>query len=457
MPDVLRSVPTRQESTRSSRMGRLMEDIWFLERDLVSDGFDRALERLQAELPLQVHGYPSGKEVWTWIVPEKWTCDEAYVERLNGERILDQRVHPLHCMRYSMAFEGTVSREELLRHLSVSTTSPEAIPYAWATYRRDWGFCAPARFKESLADPSYRVVIRSRHEAGTLKVGEVVAPGSGEGEFVLCAHLDHPCMVNDDLSGVLVGMEVMRELLQRSNLRMTYRFLMTPETIGSVAWLSQHQDRIPRIRGGLFLEMLGTDCPHALQRSFQGDTELDRLWLAALRERDPDAWDGPYRRVIGNDERQFNAPGVRIPMLSLSRVFHPNTGKWPYPEYHTSADNPRFVSLQRMEESVQTVLALIDRWEENPYPVNLFRGEVFCTRYGMFVDFYQDPQGNRRLFDMIQLIDGSHSVHELAASADMPFSAVLRNLQQMEKHHLIYFSDAPVDPSDWETRRKNHP
>ncbi len=51
-------------------------------------------------------------------------------------------------------------------------------------------------------------------------------------------------------------------------------------------------------------------------------------------------WIGEFRTIIGNDERQFNGPGVRVPMLSLSRVLRPDHPDWPYPEYHSSFDNP---------------------------------------------------------------------------------------------------------------------
>lgn len=422
---------------RSARMKALMEELYPLERDLVSDGFDQALERLGKEVPIRVHEFPSGSEAWTWVIPEKWSCQEATLHRLSGERILDQRNHPLHCARYSSAFEGIVTREELFKHLESSDRRPEDIPYSWRHYRNGWGLCASAAFKTQLRDEKYRVVIRSRHEPGRLKVGEVVAPGSGEGEFVFCAHLDHPAMANDDLAGVVVGIEVMRELLKRPGLRQSYRLLLTPETIGSVAWLSRHEERIPQIRGGLFLEMLGTDCSHALQLSFQGDTPLDRLFLSTLKEVDPQSWQGPFRRVIGNDERQFNAPGVRIPMLSLSRVFHPDSGKWPYPEYHTSADTPAILSWDRMEASVKTVLTLVERLEADRTPAPRFRGEPFCSRYGLFVDFYQNRAGNLLLFDILQQMDGTRRISEIAAACGAPFAAVQELADRMAQKGLV--------------------
>ena len=97
----------------------LIRELWFLRRDIVSNGFDRALQRLAQEVPMTIHEYPTGEPCWTWRVPEKWTCDEAYLETLDGKRLLDYAEHPLHVVSYSLPFEGVVTREELLPHLHV--------------------------------------------------------------------------------------------------------------------------------------------------------------------------------------------------------------------------------------------------------------------------------------------------------------------------------------------------
>ena len=431
--------------TRLQRMQSLVNDIWLLERNLVSDGFDQALDRLSIEVPLTVHEYPSGAAAWTWIIPDKWTCHEAYLERMNGERIIDYKNNPLHCISYSIPFEDVVTRDELFEHLHVHPRLRDAIPWGFSFYEPDWGLCCTAEQKESLTDEQYRVVIRTEHVAGRLKVGEVTVKGQTDREIILCAHLCHPCQVNDDLSGVAVGVELMKHLSTLPSLRYSYRLLITPETIGSIAWLSSHEQLIPKIEGGLFLEMLGTDCPHALQLAFQAEKEINQCFYSALKECDADSWQGPFRRVIGNDERQFNAPGVRIPMLSLSRVFHHSTGKWPYPEYHSNHDNPDLISWDRLEQSVDVVLHLIRRLEENRYPVNLFRGEVFCSRYGMFINFYKDREGNLSLFDVIQMIDGTRTVNQISTACNISFGSVMETLNKLEQNGLIYYSDTPID------------
>ncbi len=128
-----------------SSMFELIQELWPLQRNLVSDDYDRALLRLKAEIEavpggrMIIHEYPTGEPCWTWKVPEKWTCSEAYLETLDGRRLIDFTGQPLHVVSYSLPFEGVVSREELLRHLHVHPRLPEAVPFVFKYYQRDWG------------------------------------------------------------------------------------------------------------------------------------------------------------------------------------------------------------------------------------------------------------------------------------------------------------------------------
>ena len=428
----------------SATMSETISALWQLPRDIVSDGYDTALEALATQLPIHIHEYPTGTECWTWLIPEKWTCRDARLETLDGRTLFAYRDNPLHVVSYSLPIDRIVSRDELFKHLHTHPRLDDAIPFIFKYYERDWGLCCSKNLKESLTDESYRVVIESESGFGSLKVGECVVRGSSDQTFVLCAHLCHPAMVNDDLSGVVVGVQVMQQLLKRSDLRYTYRFLILPETIGSVAYLSHHMELIPQIVGGLFLEMLGLENPHALQLSFSSDTEIDRCLSRVLTGSSPDAWIGAFRTVVGNDERQFNAPGVRVPMLSLSRVMRGRSEGWPYyPEYHSSHDTPELASQSRLAESRDLVLSMIDALESNEVPVNLFQGEVFCSRFGLHIDAYANPEGNRSLFDILFLIDGTRSVTEIARLCGISVPSVRSVLEELRVRGLVAYAPLP--------------
>ncbi len=431
----------------------LINELWFLRRDIVSDDYDRALYRLAEVVPMTIHEFPSGEQCWTWTIPEKWTCTEAYLETMDGKRIIDAADHPLHVMSYSLPFEGVVEREELLKHLHVHPVWEDAIPFAFKYYQRDWGLCASQRLRDSLVDEKYRVVIRSAFEPGMLKVGEVIVEGESEDTFVLAAHLCHPAMVSDDLSGVVVGIDVMRYLLQQPKPYYTYRLLLVPETIGSVAYLSHHESLIPKMKGGLFLESLGLDTPHVLQGSLVGgelqkNPQADRCLETALRGLDDQAAIRPYRSVVKNDEVQFNAPGVRVPMLSLSRAWldQPPSGPFFY-GYHSSLDTPERASQAQLEASRDLVLGMLDAWEKNYFVVNQFKGEVFCSRYGIWIDYRVNPQGWNLLFRVMEYCDGEHTVADIAAALKTSFQSVWSVVAELAKHELVRFSRKP-QPTD---------
>jgi aminopeptidase-like protein len=440
-----------------SEMLDLINELWFLPRNLVSDGFDQALYRLAQEIPMTIHEYPSGETCWTWKIPEKWSCQEAILETLDGRRLIDAAQHPLHVVAYSLPFEGIVSRTELLQHLHVHPRLPQAIPFVFKYYDRDWGLCCSQELRDSLqagrplsagrslsagrplSAESYRVKIKTTFEPGTLKVGEVVIPGETDECFVLVAHLCHPAMVNDDLTGVVVGLETARTLLAGPRPYYTVRLLILPETIGSVAYLSHHEDLIPKMVGGLFLEMLGNDSPHALQGSFQPGSQADRCLVSALHTLDAAAYHSPYRTVINNDERQFNAPGVRVPMLSLSRVEPHGSLTRPYREYHSSLDTPAIVSQERLEASRDVVLGLLQAWERNQYVVNDFKGEIFCSGYGIWIDYRTNPEGHRRLFEIMERCDGSRTLADIAAELQIPFQAVWEVAELLREKKLVHY------------------
>lgn len=431
----------------------LINELWFLKRDIVSDDFDKALYRLAEELPMQIHEYPTGETCWTWRVPEKWTCHEAYLETLDGQRLIDYADHPLHVVSYSLPHDGVVKLDELFKHLHVQPNLPDAIPFVFKYYERDWGLCAPQTLRDSLTDDAYRVVIRTSFEPSSLKVGEVVIPGESEQCFVLAAHLCHPAQVNDDLTGVVVGLEVARDLLDwetrtGSPLHYTYRLIIIPETVGSVAYLSHNENLIPDMTGGLFLEMLGNDSPHALQASFQPECQFNRCLEAAFGELDPQGFLGPYRSIIDNDERQFNAPGVRVPMLSLSRVESlKSSGRPPYREYHSSLDTPAIVTEGRLRASKDVVLGLIGTWEKNQYVVNRFKGEVFCSGYGIWIDYRLNPEGHRQMFEIMERCDGEHTVADIAFELSIPFQAVWQVVSLLLEKKLVSLSRVPQPTS----------
>ena len=443
---------------KNANIEQIVRSLWYLPRDIVSDGYDATLEALSKQVPMTIHEYPTGTECFTWIVPEKWTCHEAYLETIDGKRLFSYSDNPLHVVSYSLPFEGEVSRDELFKHLHIHHKLSEAIPFIHKYYERDWGLCCSKALKDNLTNERYRVVIKADFSYSTLKVGEVFVPGKSEECFVLCAHLCHPCMVNDDMAGVAVGIDIMRELLKRKKLHYTYRFIILPETIGSAAYLSHNEKLVPKMIGGLFLEILGTSHPHMLKLSIVGDAQIDECIHLAVKEHDPRVWLGDPINDLLNDERMFNAPGVGVPMLSLSRTVPKHEVDYPYKEYHSSFDTPENADFPNMYDSRDLVLKIIDAietleenhlhktsyqtrpattsinaLEENRIPKPKFKGELFCSRF-KGIDYSTMEQD---IFNIIFRLDGYRTVADIARQSGMSPTRAKEILDILQKEKLI--------------------
>src|SRR3989344_4311287 len=158
----------------------IVKDLWYTKRDIVSDGFDDALDYISKIIPLKIYKIPSWTKCWTWTVPEKWSVKDAYIESLSGNRILDIKNHPLHVMSYSLPINKVVSREELLAHLHTRVDRPNAIPFEFKYYEQDWGFCIQHNKLKEITEEKYKVVIDSQFQKGDLKIGEYTIKGKSQ-------------------------------------------------------------------------------------------------------------------------------------------------------------------------------------------------------------------------------------------------------------------------------------
>lgn len=413
-------------------MIELINNLWFKRRDLVSDGYDEALKYISKIIPLKIHEIPSETKCWTWTVPEKWSVKEAYIEDLDGNRLLDLKDHPLHVISYSLPIDKVVIKEELMSHLYTNPKRPGAIPFELKYYERDWGFCIQHNRLKKFTKDKYKVFIGSKIEKGTLKVGDYTIKGETDKTIVIVAHLDHSAMVNDDLTGVAVLVDIAKELSKTKN-HFTYKFLLVPETIGSIAYLSQNERVIPKLKYGIFLEMLGNNNIHALQLTRQGNTRLDRIARYVMKKKLEDFREGPFREVVSNDEMVFNGPGVNVPMISISR--------FPYPEYHSSDDNPGIISEENLIESKSMVLEILNILDNDYIPKRKFKGPIFLSGYGLWVDWRINFKLNKNIEQIMLRLEGDKSIFDIAEEVGMEFNDVLNYVNKFLDNELIEKKD----------------
>lgn len=427
----------------------LAQQLFPIHRTLVNRGFDQSLEILQQHLPLTIDGYRSGTAVWDWVIPNAWDVNEAWIERLDGERLVDFRDSNIHLSAYSVPFDGVVTHEDLLKHVAIHPDLPDAIPYNYLYYNRDWQFNVTHHQFARFTDDHYRVRIDIDERPGELKVGSYRLPGETDDEFIISTYLCHPSMANDNLSGVLVATELMRQLSRLPRRRQTWRLLILPETIGVLTWLSHNEELLPRIRGAYTVYNCGDSGPITYKQSWFPGADVDVAAAHVLRHY-PTL--GGEARVIpwhpsGSDERQFNAPGVRIAGGSFMR-----TPPGEFAEYHTSLDTLDILDPDALLDSVQTLFRICRVHDENRILAPTYRGEPCFSRHEIEYPSYYDDRGDESKMLVKKLIyelDGRRSLLEIADRWNEPLHRVVDIVRSFERAGLareVLGTESVVEP-----------
>lgn len=424
-------------------MRRVIEELYPLHRTLVSDDMDKALEIIRQYLPEKtnytIETYPPKKKVWTWIVPERYVVREAYIETLDGKRIVDFKENPLHLVSYSLPIDTILSWEELKPHLYYSESRPHAIPWEFKYYERSWGFCLSKELFDKLPrDAQYHVKIDSEFLTDAdkgLKVGVAVIYPEKEnnlaGEILVSAHVCHPYQANDGLSGVAVAVELINRLIERPlpDKSMGIRFLFGPEQIGCICYLAHHEDLISIFKGGIFIEMAGNNQDILFQHSYQGNHLIDKVTKYVLEKSGVSYREAPFISEIRNDELVMNGPGVNIPTVSLQR--------WPYDEYHTSDDNPSIIDDIKMEEMANIIEEIIRIYASNYLPKPTFRGPVFLSGHGLWVDWRKNKKLNENIEQIMARFDGLHTVFDIANEIGIDYWDTRKIIEKFREKGLV--------------------
>lgn len=431
-------------------MRELIEEVYLWDMAPVSPDGDRLAERLCRELPFTVRSFDSGTEKNGWQIPNSWHCTRAEI-RKDGRLVYDGRAHPLGAAGYSPSVDKVVGVEELKAHLVYSNEWPNELVFHCTHFfrplERDWGFSVPKTLFDGLEEGEYHVLIAAEERPGQLRALEYTLPGSSDKTVFFHAHSCHPGQANDDLSGVAAGIEVMKRLAARNDRKFTYTLLVSPELYGSFFWLDSLSDvERAKLKYGVMLKSVGNDAPMKLQLSYPGDTKADLAGRNALRAVQGEFAEGPFRRVYGNDETIFEAPGYEIPTISFTR--------YPFLEYHTSRDTPAILSDQRMEETVAVLERLCFALDHDVRLKRHFKGLLGLShpRYDLYQPYWNPAErgGPSRgtqhdwhylMIDMFRDLDGQISLIEIAERHKLPFDEVLAYFTRFRDTAAITFID----------------
>ena len=395
----------------------------------------RELEKYVASdgIKFNIHEVPSGTKVFDWTVPKEWRIREAYVENRKGERIIDMKENNLHVMGYSVPVDQWVSLDELKKVVYTQPDQPSVIPYVTSYYKERYGFCMSEEQLSSLPDGDYHIYIDSELVEGSLTYAEVIIPGTVDEELMMTSYTCHPSMANNECSGPIVLAALMRYVKNMKNRRYTYRFVLNPETIGSITYLSRNLDDLKKhLVAGIVLSCVGDDRDYSIIESRYADTLADKSLRCILLSKKRFTTYSFLRR--GSDERQYNAPGIELPVVGFSRTKYGE-----YPEYHTSADDLGLISPSGLQGAYETLVQWIECMENNKYYKMNVLGEPQLGKRGLYPTISQKGSSSviKTMMDLITYSDGKNDLFDISRIIGVSPFELIPIIQKLEANDLI--------------------
>ena len=414
-------------------MYELLEYLFPKCRSISGDGVRETLQIIQNHIPITIHEVPSNTKVFDWVVPKEWNIVDAYVMDETGNKIIDFKDNNLHLVGYSIPINQTMTLSELQDHLYSLPEQPEAIPYITSYYKERWGFCITQKQRDNLKEGNYKVFIDSELKDGSLSYGELIIPGKSEKEVFISTYVCHPSMANNELSGPVLS-TFLAEWIMSKPRRYSYRIIFIPETIGSIMYLSKNLESLKEnVIAGFNITCVGDDGSYSYLPTRKGNTYSDRIALNVLSFDHPDFIEYSYLDR-GSDERQYNSPGVDLPVCTIMRSKYGT-----YPEYHTSLDNLDFVSAEGLIGSLDIFKKCLNTIEKNrKYKIKCL-GEPQLGKRGLYptIGTKTSSLQVKDIMDFISYADGEHDLIDISNRINIPVWELYPIIEKLVKANLI--------------------
>jgi len=325
---------------------------------------------------------------------------------------------------------------------------PKLIPYVTSYYQKNWGFCLKHEIRKKLKKGNYKVVIKSKFTKGYIRNGLAKLKGDGNKIVLLSSYLCHPSMANNELSGPLVILGLFEKIKKWKRRNFNYYFLINPETIGSICFLSSYRNILKKnLSSGLVLTCLGGPKNMlSYKKSRLGNSTLDRLFeyynkekLTLIRNFSPEN---------GSDERQFCSSETNLPVGQVARTIYEQ-----YYQYHNSGDNKSFMNINQVIKSINELEKIL-RINDSIFPLKRFMPycELQLGKRQLYPNINSEKTRNNYtnnlidnrkklniLLNLLSYADGKHDILDIVKIAKYDLNEIVEVLQICLDQKLIKF------------------
>ncbi len=410
-------------------------------RSITGNGIRKTLRSIKKNFSkLKIYEVPSGTRVFDWRVPDEWNVKDAYVIDKYNKKIIDFKKSNLHLVGYSLPVNKIFTKKQLFKKIHSLPKQPKAIPYIVSYYNKYWGFCINHNEKKNLEkryknNDKFKVVIKSNFKKkGSLTYGELIIPGKSKKEILISTYVCHPSMANNELSGPIVSLCLINHFSKLKKLQKTLRFIFIPETIGSITYLSKNLNNLKKnVIGGYNLSCIGDERQHSCMLSKYENTFSDVAITEAYKKLKI-----KYKKYSflerGSDERQYNSPGIDLPIAS---IFRSKYGE--YPEYHTSLDNFNLVTEKGISGGFRVAKTAIELLIKKIIPKNNFLCEPQMGKRNLYPNLSTKNKNifTRNLMSFLQYADGKNDLKKISKIIKVEYKKTLKIYNILQKNRLV--------------------
>lgn len=403
-------------------------------RSLTGKGTQRTLrffKNINSEF--KIINFRSGDKVFDWKIPLEWNIRDAYIQHSSKKKFAEFKKNNLHVVGYSKPVNKIISKNDLLKNIYTQKNQPAAIPYVTSYYKERWGFCMSEKMKRKLPNGKYKVFIDSDLKKGFLEVMQAKLKGKSKKEIFFSSYVCHPSMANNELSGPVLLNAILKYIKEKYPKRkFSYRFVLLPETIGPIAYLSKFKNLLKKnVICGFNLTCVGDERAYTMVETPNGNTLADRALKSSLKNKKNFKKYSFLERA--SDERQYCSPLINLPVCSFSKSKN-------YPEYHTNLDNFKVVTEKGLQESFNVFKNIVDAIEIGLHPKTKINCEPNLGKRHLYPTLSQKGIYNSEIKNRMNLIaysNGSNDIFKISNLLNENLETICKEYKILKSKNIL--------------------
>lgn len=385
-----------------------------IRRSIVGEAVRESLEILNATgNKLEFFEYPSGDGIGNWSIPLGW--------RVSGEVSVGSETFDAYSECFLIpwgeaSFRGFVHRGDVDK---IAIFGPRDDVFYYRT--NYYGTCKPTvslpgRMEQQALADGITVNIKSNRYSDFVHIGQFYRAGKSKAEIVFSTYTCHPCLANDNLSGMIVAKFLTDYIEQLADPYYSYRILYFPETIGAQLAIRDLIDT-ENILHAFILTCLGGDPSEGIFKISKWPSLVEKIALEASQHKY--SLDTIEFTPDGSDERQYAACKKRITAstISFSQFYK-------YKEYHCSDDNLDFLNVSTLAKSVKMYEDIVEAIESERIPQStMLYGEPCISAFDLpgfhsGGSYRPSLSQNMSYLQILDLCDGQQTEAEIVSALE---------------------------------------